>query len=74
MVLAILVRSLRREAIGSELVVCRTISLSPLDLGPFFVVEEDKYDCAFFDKRLKSVQLLSATLILNNLEFDHAYI
>lgn len=40
--------------------------------APFFVVEADEYDTAFFDKRSKFVHYLPRTLILNNLEFDHA--
>ena len=40
--------------------------------GPFFVVEADEYDTAFFDKRSKFVHYHPRTLILNNLEFDHA--
>lgn len=38
----------------------------------FFVVEADEYDTAFFDKRSKFLHYRSRTLILNNLEFDHA--
>ena len=38
----------------------------------FFVIEADEYDCAFFDKRSKFVHYCPRTLILNNLEFDHA--
>ena len=38
----------------------------------FFVVEADEYDTAFFDKRAKFVHYRPRTLILNNLEFDHA--
>ena len=38
----------------------------------FFVVEADEYDTAFFDKRAKFVHYRPQTLILNNLEFDHA--
>ncbi len=38
----------------------------------FFVVEADEYDTAFFDKRSKFVHYHPKTLILNNLEFDHA--
>jgi len=38
----------------------------------FFVVEADEYDSAFFDKRSKFVHYQGRTLILNNLEFDHA--
>ncbi len=39
---------------------------------PFFVVEADEYDSAFFDKRSKFVHYNARTTILNNLEFDHA--
>ena len=38
----------------------------------YFVVEADEYDTAFFDKRAKFVHYGPRTLILNNLEFDHA--
>ena len=38
----------------------------------FFVIEADEYDCAFFDKRSKFVHYCPRTLVLNNLEFDHA--
>ena len=38
----------------------------------FFVVEADEYDTAFFDKRAKFVHYRPQTLIINNLEFDHA--
>ena len=40
--------------------------------GDCFVVEADEYDTAFFDKRAKFVHYQPRTLILNNLEFDHA--
>jgi UDP-N-acetylmuramate: L-alanyl-gamma-D-glutamyl-meso-diaminopimelate ligase len=40
--------------------------------APFFVVEADEYDTAFFDKRSKFVHYRPRTVILNNLEFDHA--
>jgi UDP-N-acetylmuramate: L-alanyl-gamma-D-glutamyl-meso-diaminopimelate ligase len=40
--------------------------------GPFFVVEADEYDTAFFDKRSKFVHYRPRTLVMNNLEFDHA--
>lgn len=51
-----------------------------LDLGQsaalgdsdFFVVEADEYDTAFFDKRSKFIHYRPRTLVLNNLEFDHA--
>lgn len=44
------------------------------DLGqtPFFVIEADEYDSAFFDKRAKFMHYRPRTLIINNLEFDHA--
>ncbi len=38
----------------------------------FFVIEADEYDTAFFDKRSKFVHYCPSTLIINNLEFDHA--
>lgn len=38
----------------------------------FFVIEADEYDTAFFDKRSKFVHYSPRTLIMNNLEFDHA--
>lgn len=37
-----------------------------------FVIEADEYDSAFFDKRSKFIHYRPKTLILNNLEFDHA--
>ncbi len=52
----------------------------PVDFGetarlgkaPFFVVEADEYDTAFFDKRSKFVHYRPRTAVLNNLEYDHA--
>jgi len=38
----------------------------------FFVIEADEYDTAFFDKRSKFVHYHPRTVILNNLEYDHA--
>jgi UDP-N-acetylmuramate: L-alanyl-gamma-D-glutamyl-meso-diaminopimelate ligase len=38
----------------------------------FFVIEADEYDTAFFDKRSKFLHYRARTLVLNNLEFDHA--
>lgn len=38
----------------------------------FFVIEADEYDTAFFDKRSKFVHYHPRTLVINNLEFDHA--
>jgi UDP-N-acetylmuramate: L-alanyl-gamma-D-glutamyl-meso-diaminopimelate ligase len=40
--------------------------------SPFFVIEADEYDTAFFDKRSKFVHYHPDTLAINNLEFDHA--
>ncbi|MBI1422490.1 MAG: UDP-N-acetylmuramate:L-alanyl-gamma-D-glutamyl-meso-diaminopimelate ligase [Gammaproteobacteria bacterium] len=40
--------------------------------APFFVVEADEYDTAFFDKRSKFVHYHPRTLVINNIEFDHA--
>ncbi|HEC29535.1 MAG TPA: UDP-N-acetylmuramate:L-alanyl-gamma-D-glutamyl-meso-diaminopimelate ligase [Gammaproteobacteria bacterium] len=39
---------------------------------PFFVIEADEYDTAFFDKRSKFIHYHPRTLVANNLEFDHA--
>jgi UDP-N-acetylmuramate: L-alanyl-gamma-D-glutamyl-meso-diaminopimelate ligase len=43
-----------------------------LGTGQHFVIEGDEYDTAFFDKRSKFIHYLPDTVILNNLEFDHA--
>lgn len=40
--------------------------------GPFFIVEGDEYDTAFFDKRSKFFHYLPTQLVINNIEFDHA--
>ncbi len=40
--------------------------------APFFVIEADEYDTAFFDKRSKFVHYRPRTLVINNMEFDHA--
>jgi len=40
--------------------------------GQYFVIEADEYDTAFFDKRSKFVHYHPDTLVINNLEFDHA--
>jgi UDP-N-acetylmuramate: L-alanyl-gamma-D-glutamyl-meso-diaminopimelate ligase len=40
--------------------------------GPLFVIEADEYDTAFFDKRAKFVHYRPRTVVLNNLEYDHA--
>ena len=38
----------------------------------YFVVEADEYDTAFFDKRSKFVHYRPRTLVVNNIEYDHA--
>ncbi|RBP73225.1 MULTISPECIES: UDP-N-acetylmuramate:L-alanyl-gamma-D-glutamyl-meso-diaminopimelate ligase [Marinobacter] len=43
-----------------------------LGSSDFFVIEADEYDSAFFDKRSKFIHYRPNTLILNNLEYDHA--
>ena len=43
-----------------------------LGSDPVFVIEADEYDTAFFDKRAKFLLYRPQTLIINNLEFDHA--
>jgi len=40
--------------------------------SPWFIIEGDEYDTAFFDKRSKFVHYLPELVIINNLEFDHA--
>jgi UDP-N-acetylmuramate: L-alanyl-gamma-D-glutamyl-meso-diaminopimelate ligase len=40
--------------------------------SPFFVVEADEYDASYFDRRSKFVHYRPRTLIINNLEYDHA--
>ncbi|MGA0009064.1 MAG: UDP-N-acetylmuramate:L-alanyl-gamma-D-glutamyl-meso-diaminopimelate ligase [Methylophilaceae bacterium] len=49
----------------------RSSQLSKSD-SPFFVIEADEYDTAFFDKRSKFVHYHPKTLVINNIEFDHA--
>ena len=52
----------------------------PVDFGvsarhsdsAFFVIEADEYDTAFFDKRAKFVHYRPRTLVINNIEYDHA--
>jgi UDP-N-acetylmuramate: L-alanyl-gamma-D-glutamyl-meso-diaminopimelate ligase len=43
-----------------------------LGTSPYFLIEADEYDSAFFDKRSKFVHYRPRTLLINNLEFDHA--
>jgi UDP-N-acetylmuramate: L-alanyl-gamma-D-glutamyl-meso-diaminopimelate ligase len=40
--------------------------------SPWFIIEGDEYDTAFFDKRSKFVHYLAEVVVINNLEFDHA--
>ena len=52
----------------------------PLDFGqssrlgdlPYFVIEADEYDTSYFDRRSKFLHYKPRTLIINNLEYDHA--
>ncbi|MBP6563032.1 MAG: UDP-N-acetylmuramate:L-alanyl-gamma-D-glutamyl-meso-diaminopimelate ligase, partial [Neisseriaceae bacterium] len=50
----------------------QTPAQDPHSISPFFVIEADEYDTAFFDKRSKFVHYHPRTAILNNLEYDHA--
>ncbi len=50
----------------------QTPQQDPNSQSPFFVIEADEYDTAFFDKRSKFVHYRPRTAVLNNLEFDHA--
>jgi len=43
-----------------------------LGAAPLFVIEADEYDTAFFDKRAKFMHYRPRTVVLNNLEYDHA--
>ncbi|MGH8278504.1 MAG: UDP-N-acetylmuramate:L-alanyl-gamma-D-glutamyl-meso-diaminopimelate ligase [Gammaproteobacteria bacterium] len=53
--------------------VARDFNLSArLGGGRYFVVEADEYDTAFFDKASKFLHYRPRTLVLNNLEYDHA--
>jgi UDP-N-acetylmuramate: L-alanyl-gamma-D-glutamyl-meso-diaminopimelate ligase len=45
---------------------------SRLTDSPYFVIEADEYDTAFFDKRSKFMHYHPWILVINNLEFDHA--
>src|SRR3989442_358873 len=40
--------------------------------SPWFIIEGDEYDTAFFDKRSKFVHYRPEVAIIGNLEFDHA--
>jgi len=43
-----------------------------LGAGNFFVIEADEYDTSLFDKRPKFLHYFPDTLIINNIEYDHA--
>ena len=45
---------------------------SRLGHEPFFVIEADEYDTSYFDRRSKFLHYHPQTLVMNNLEFDHA--
>ncbi len=45
---------------------------SRLGQDPFFIIEADEYDTSYFDRRSKFLHYRPRTLVLNNLEFDHA--
>ena len=47
-------------------------SSSRLGDPPFFVIEADEYDTSYFDRRSKFLHYRPRTLVLNNLEYDHA--
>ena len=53
-------------------VAAHTGKSAQMGCAPYFVIEADEYDTAFFDKRSKFVHYCPSTLILNNLEYDHA--
>ena len=63
--------SAKRRTAGEPNADCASQKRSYTGNG-FFVIEGDEYDTAFFDKRSKFVHYLPDTVILNNLEFDHA--
>jgi len=53
--------------------VCNNLEHSAhLGSDDIFVIEADEYDSAFFDKRSKFIHYNPSTLIVNNIEFDHA--
>lgn len=49
-----------------------SLNATAQERSPFFVIEADEYDTAFFDKRSKFVHYRPRTVVLNNLEYDHA--
>jgi UDP-N-acetylmuramate: L-alanyl-gamma-D-glutamyl-meso-diaminopimelate ligase len=40
--------------------------------SPFFVIEADEYDTSYFDRQSKFLHYRPKTLVINNLEYDHA--
>ena len=44
---------------------------SNIGTDPYFIIEADEYDTAFFDKRSKFIHYKPHTLLINNIEFDH---
>ena len=67
-------RAQRIEAQVFSSAACRIISAPGARFtdSPWFIIEGDEYDTAFFDKRSKFVHYLPEVAIVNNLEFDHA--
>ena len=51
---------------------CNFPASARLGTGPCFVVEADEYDTSYFDRRSKFLHYRPKTLVINNLEFDHA--
>ena len=45
---------------------------SRLGGGNYFVIEADEYDTSYFDRRAKFMHYRPKTMIINNLEYDHA--
>ena len=46
--------------------------VTPVKNAAYFLIEGDEYDTAYFDKGPKFMHYLPDTVILNNVEFDHA--
>lgn len=62
----------RNFAVSARLGGVQASAAAVLKVSECFVIEADEYDTAFFDKRSKFVHYRPRTVILNNLEFDHA--
>jgi len=66
-------RASRRESFVPDRGVAENFNASfHLNDGRYFVIEGDEYDTAYFDKGPKFMHYLPDTVILNNVEFDHA--